>query len=439
MARTGENIYKRKDGRYEARYIAERDANGRAIYKSVYGYSKAEVRGKVETAKVEIYGEQSPIAGKNFKQVAEEYLEDARGKVASTTYDRYLDALERDVYPEYANTPMTDVTEAEVNRFLKVAPDLAAKRGRSLTNSSLMVVKAVMSNIISYASAASGTPKAEIVPDRTAYEELIPAELEMICLKAKHNHCPEMLAALLSIYCGMRTGELCALSSDDVDSARNEIYIHEIAHRVRNPRRDEEGESKTILVIEEITRKGQIRRVTYPAILNDYIEGFKVKGRPLIRSKDDSQMDPRTLDNLHTRIMKVFRMENINFERLRKTYMNGKADEKVLNNVFLGIRPDAPYEGHIDTKWLTDEMGKDMAPLRMLLGLTPEEAADVLGLSPGLYRQLENGSREATWDQYMTILFLYHYNMRTTQIVENLGLYPDALKSRIKIGENRNR
>ena len=187
MARTGENIYKRKDGRYEARYIAERDANGRAIYKSVYGYSKAEVREKAEAAKVEIYGEKSPIAGKTFKQVAEEYLEGARENVASTTYDRYLDALERDVYPEYANTPMTDVTEAEVNRFLKVAPDLAAKRGRSLTNSSLMVVKAVMSNIISYASAASGTPKAEIVPDRTAYEELIPAELEMICLKDRKS------------------------------------------------------------------------------------------------------------------------------------------------------------------------------------------------------------------------------------------------------------
>ncbi len=64
MPRTGENIYKRKDGRYEARYIAERDANGKAIYKSVYGYSKAEVREKTEAAKVEIYGEQSPIASK---------------------------------------------------------------------------------------------------------------------------------------------------------------------------------------------------------------------------------------------------------------------------------------------------------------------------------------------------------------------------------------
>ena len=435
MSRTGENIYKRKDGRYEARYIAERDANGKAIYRSVYGYSKAEVREKAEAAKVEIYGVQSPIAGKTFKQVAEEYLESAREDIASTTYDRYLDALERDVYPEYSNTPMADVTDAEVNRFLKVAPDLAEKRGRSLTNSGLLVVKAVMSNVINYANSVSGVEKTEIVLDRTAYEELTTAELEMICLKAKHNHCSEMLAAILSIFCGMRTGELCALNSDDVDGVRNEIYIHETAHRVRNPKKDEKGEKKTVIIIEEIPRKKQIRRVSYPAILNDYINEFRLKGRPLIRNKDDGQADPRTLENWLTRIMSVFRIENINFERLRKTYMNGKADEQVLNNIFRGIHPDVPYDGHMDVKWLTDELTRDLAPLRMLVGVSVEEAAEMLGVSTGLYRQLENGSREPSWDQYMTLLFMYHYNMRTTDIVNTLGLYPDALKEKIKIGD----
>ena len=435
MPRTGENIYKRKDGRYEARYIAERDANGKAIYKSVYGYSKAEVREKVEVAKVEIYGEQSPIAGKTFKQVAEEYLENAKGIVATTTYDRYLDALERDVYPEYANTPMADVTEAEMNRFIKVAPDLAEKRGRSLTNSGLFMVKVVMSNVINYAKDASGIGKAEILTDRTAYEELTTSELEMICLKAKHNHCPEMLAALLSIYCGMRIGELCALNSDDVDGVRNEIYIHETAHRVRNPHRDEEGENKTVIVIEELPRKNQIRRVTYPAILKDYIDEFRAKGRPLIRNKDDGQMDPRTLENLLARVIKVFRMDNIVFERLRKTYMNGKADEQVLNNIFMGVHPNAPYDGHVDVEWLTDELTRDLAPLRMLIGLSVEEAANMLGISTGMYRQMENGNREVSWDQYMSILFWYHYNMRTTDIVNNLGLYPDSLREKIRIGE----
>ena len=55
--------------------------------------------------------------------MVEEYLEDAKGTIANTTYDRYLDALERDIYPEYADTPMSDVTAAEVNRFLKVATE----------------------------------------------------------------------------------------------------------------------------------------------------------------------------------------------------------------------------------------------------------------------------------------------------------------------------
>ena len=37
MARTGENIYKRKDGRWEARYIKYYDGSGKAKYGYVYG------------------------------------------------------------------------------------------------------------------------------------------------------------------------------------------------------------------------------------------------------------------------------------------------------------------------------------------------------------------------------------------------------------------
>ena len=434
MPRTGENIYERKDGRFEARYIADRDGNGKAVYKSVYGYSKAEVREKVEAAKKELYGEPSPVEGKTFKQVAEEWLQSVRGVVASTTWDRYADTLYRDLYPEYADTPILDITESEINRFLKLAPELAEKRGRTVKSSSLQAIKAVMSNVLKYARAADGDEEPDISREVNSYEVLTSRELEMICLKAKYNHCPEMLAALLSIYCGMRTGELCALNSNDVDGTRHEIYIHEIAHRIKNPKRDEE-EKKTIVVVEEIPRKKQIRRVKYPEILSDYINEFRLPGRTLIRYKDGGQMDPRTLENWLDRIMKVFRMEGINFERLRKTYMSGKADEQVLNNAFLGIRPDTPYGGNVDTVWLTEELVKDLAPLRMLVGLSIEEAADMIGISEGMYRQLENGSREPSWDQYMTILFWYHYNMRTADIIENLGLYPDSLKDKIKIGE----
>ena len=45
MPRKGENIYKRKDGRWEARYIHHYEG-GKAKYKSIYGNSNTEVRAK---------------------------------------------------------------------------------------------------------------------------------------------------------------------------------------------------------------------------------------------------------------------------------------------------------------------------------------------------------------------------------------------------------
>ena len=39
MPRKGENIYKRKDGRWEARYIRDRTESGKAVYGYVYAKS----------------------------------------------------------------------------------------------------------------------------------------------------------------------------------------------------------------------------------------------------------------------------------------------------------------------------------------------------------------------------------------------------------------
>ena len=57
MARRGENIYKRKDGRWEGRYKDGFKPDGKTKYSSVYGKTYAEVR--------------SAMACKRLKQQAE--------------------------------------------------------------------------------------------------------------------------------------------------------------------------------------------------------------------------------------------------------------------------------------------------------------------------------------------------------------------------------
>ena len=50
MPRKGENIYKRKDGRWEGRYIRSRSPAGKAQYGYVYAKTYREVKNKLRNA-----------------------------------------------------------------------------------------------------------------------------------------------------------------------------------------------------------------------------------------------------------------------------------------------------------------------------------------------------------------------------------------------------
>lgn len=65
MPRRGENIYKRKDGRWEARFVKEITIDGKKKYGSVYGHSYSEVKQK---QKAHIFNPQI-IETKNFATV----------------------------------------------------------------------------------------------------------------------------------------------------------------------------------------------------------------------------------------------------------------------------------------------------------------------------------------------------------------------------------
>ena len=88
----------------------------------------------------------------------------------------------------------------------------------------------------------------------------------------------------------------------------------------------------------------------------------------------------------------------------------------------------------IDRKSLMEEMARDLAPLRMLMGLSVEEMCSLLGLSAGVYRSMESGKRELSWDQFMAVLFVFRHNERMAPVIDSLGLYPEALDTRIKKG-----
>lgn len=91
-------------------------------------------------------------------------------------------------------------------------------------------------------------------------------------------------------------------------------------------------------------------------------------------------------------------------------------------------------KNRLDRAWLMDEMVKDMASLRMLIGLSAADMGNIIGISESAYKSIEAGKRELSWNQYMALLFVFQYNEKTASVVDVLGLYPEQVKDRIRKG-----
>ena len=88
MSRHGENIYKRKDGRWVGRYIIGYDIENKALTGDVYGKTYKEAKEKLALAKVNAKKEQKPVSSDlTVKQWFEKWLASQRIKRSSyTTY-----------------------------------------------------------------------------------------------------------------------------------------------------------------------------------------------------------------------------------------------------------------------------------------------------------------------------------------------------------------
>lgn len=87
MPKYGENIYHRKDGRWEARYIAMRLPNGKAKYKSVYGRTHDIAKKKQLAAMQALTHESTAACELTLKELFSQYL--LQTDVKLSTRERY--------------------------------------------------------------------------------------------------------------------------------------------------------------------------------------------------------------------------------------------------------------------------------------------------------------------------------------------------------------
>lgn len=329
MPRKGENIYKRKDGRWEARYIKCRTANGKAIYGYVYARSYKEVKRKqqqqlmqIETG-TNVSPTQSSQNSDIFSSLAYGWYQSIVPQVKESTKNKYGNLLDLYIIPRLGSLTIDlltyEVIEEQANQLLVTG----GKNQCGLSPKTVSDILSVIRSILKYAS-KNGTAvlcdAGSLQVKRCQNEMRVLSRLEQtkLCqyLYSDLNGCN--IGILVSLFTGIRIGELCALRWEDISLQEQTMRIHQTMQRVQNK---SSCSQKTKIVITSPKSASSIRTIPLPDHLVGIMEAYKTtKSGYFLTNSPDKIIEPRTMQNKFKVALKRSSIESVNFHVLRHTF-----------------------------------------------------------------------------------------------------------------------
>ena len=212
MSKKGENITRRKDGRYEARYVKERDNDGRIKkYGFVYAKTYLEVKKKRdETIKnLEKNKQQKNIFyNKTLAQEIQLWL-DCKISIKASSYTNYYSIINAKIIPFFKNITLKELDDKVILDFIKSLQEA------NLSNKRIKDILLLLKQFLKDKSINIKIDLPKVATQKI--ETLKPDEILMLEKTAKNTKDVKVFAILLVLFTGLRIGELCALTWQDID------------------------------------------------------------------------------------------------------------------------------------------------------------------------------------------------------------------------------
>lgn len=341
MSRRGENIRKRKDGRWEGRYYVLDSQSGKNIIRSIYAKTYSELREKLSAAKLSaetVEEEKATDAEICFHAVAKEWFTMIECSKKHTTYIKYRSIYEKYLKKKLDSIPFSKLEEDTLASLFQ--KDEKEPYSESLQKS----ISCVLNQMLSYAALHYhvGVYHYSCPKQKTAKKPIeVLNQIEQIkllqCLYHEMDICK--MGIVLCISTGLRLGEICSLKWEDIDLTRKVLYVNTTVQRIAVDGYDSrtilmEGNPKSIFSKREIPLSEEIIKLLLP-YYNSTERYVLQNGKP---------MEPRTYQNKFYKYLQMAGIEKKNFHILRHTFatncMNSGMDIKSLSEIL----------GHSDVK-----------------------------------------------------------------------------------------
>ena len=352
MARHGENIRKRKDGRWEGRYQVYREDQQKKVYHSVYGRTYQEVREKMARQRQRQlsggllrpigqgrpeHGGQEPKADREvrerlceepfcrdplyrdspppedllFTQAAREWLNDIKITKKVSTYVKYSQ-----IYRNYLEEAFLDIRLSMMTDSL-----IQSRISDSLSDSIRRSVYCVLNQILKftrrkYSISVSFLQRTDSQARKKPVRVFNKQEQTRLLACLYRETDLFKAAILLCLYTGLRLGELCALKWEDIDTKNQLVIVNRTVQRLYI----EGYPTKTALLETEPKSEYSRREIPLSSGALELLGRFGGgEGQEYIFGKE-RPLEPRTLQNHFKKFLKEAGLEHKNFHTLRHTF-----------------------------------------------------------------------------------------------------------------------
>lgn len=300
MPRKGENIYKRKDGRWEGRYIGCYDENHKAKYVYIYGKTYTEVKQKLAIErgrqKQHVPAEKKQIT---YGEVLALWLHSTKTSIKESTYARYAHLINSHIKPQLGDYKLSMLSTEIIEDFIEnQLVEGQLDRTGGLAPKTVIDLLAIVKSTIGYAQ-YKGFPvicnlsRLSVKRKDKEMRVLTPLERESLIGILMEDMDSFKFGVFLALYTGIRIGELCALQWKDIDFARATLKVRKTIQRIQNT--DSHATSKTKIVISEPKSKSSIREIPLTSSIMEIAWKFVSFPDSYILTGTGRYIEPRTM------------------------------------------------------------------------------------------------------------------------------------------------
>ena len=262
-----------------------------------------------------------------FGEAATHWLKLKSVSIKPSTYAKYYNILQKYLFPNVGNVPIEDIKTWDIEFLITEL----LKNGRSdgtggLSVTTVRSILSVLRAVLKYADRRgvhSSCRTSEIhIKSTESSAPVISVEMQNRLERYLTTHInAKNTGILISLYMGLRIGELCALKWEHINLEKQLICVHATMQRIQNFHSDSSSKTKVITMLPKSS--SSVRELPIPSFLVQILETYFTEKNPeyyFLSNSSTQVIEPRNFQRYFQKVLKLTEIDNINYHSLRHTF-----------------------------------------------------------------------------------------------------------------------